>query len=822
MELRIAAANSLPGHRALWATAIFLFAFASAYAQTGASLPRLKVDGHRLVDGSGKEVVLKGCNLGGWLMIEPWLQAIEDSNIRDQHSFISLLQSRFGDGQAERLMDVFRANWITVRELKLAGSFGFNLVRVPFDHHLLAADDRPFELRKDAFEWLDKAVELAEQAGMYVIFDMHGVPGGQSTEMPSGYIGRNELWGSEENQKRTAWLWQRIADRYRDRFAVVAYDLINEPWGDFQTDVRPKLITLVDRIHKSVREVDAEKLLFAPGSLRGIGFYEGPAKHGWKNLGFTEHSYIGLFGNGSPSLESHAQFLGLAVPGKARLIDRWDVPYLVGEFNPVFDQVARTSMMRRYYDAFAAHGWAATMWTVRGISPGGAGKPNNWYLATNKEPFNLPDLQKAPYEEIEQAFRQMGSMPLVADEELRKALTSPAGDGPVMADFSSPVAGDPPAEKLTGWTAADVSTSLPGGQRKQGDGVVTLYGAGSDIWAVHDEFRFLHRQAERDFEVRTWLAVLDASQPFAKAGWMLRESLEPDAAHVLISAFPDGRVMLAWRPKRGEPTKEQPLAVGDLPVGMGIQRDGHRIVVWYTDIDGQWRSQEVPNSDQLPNFPLIGLAVSSHDEAVLAAATFHGLDKSAPPVPARGSTERNLLQNGSFETPEEAEKAADRAHDWGRWGQWLNREANWEPHRDGHCVLGYHHWQIEAVENSGVYQDVKGLSAGSRCTFGVYANRDIPAKDKQGPQSVEVRIESPFGGTLLTVASRTYNVPDLASGDTWSHLHVTGTIPADSARVLIIVNPSGKGPRDAALKFDQASFHVEPGKSVRSSQPIRR
>ena len=38
-----------------------------------ASLPSLHPDGTRMVDASGKPVVLRGCNLGNWLMIEPWM-----------------------------------------------------------------------------------------------------------------------------------------------------------------------------------------------------------------------------------------------------------------------------------------------------------------------------------------------------------------------------------------------------------------------------------------------------------------------------------------------------------------------------------------------------------------------------------------------------------------------------------------------------------------------------------------------------------------------------------------------------------------------------
>ena len=793
------------------AAAFVVVALQAAPARGGSDspLPRLKPDGHWLVDEQGQRVVLKGCNLGNWLLIEPWLLALDDERIRDQHDLITTLESRFGNERAERLMDTYRANWITPREFEVVKSFGFNVVRVPFHHGLLANEERPFDLREDAFEWLDRAVEMAEQAGVYVILDMHGAPGGQSTDMPSGRIGQNKLWGNEVNQKRTAWLWQRIAERYRGRPAVVAYDLLNEPWGDFQEDVRPELVSIVDRIYRAIREVDPDTLILAAGTLRGMAFYGRPQDRGWTNVGFTEHFYPGLFSQGSPSLETHARFITYKLAAKRRIVEQLGVPYLMGEFNVVFDSAAQPELMRRYFDIYGSNGWLATMWTIRMIHPDGGVRPHNWYLATNAEPFALPDLHTASYEQIEHAFHQLGTQPLAVDEELRTALTASSSSPLRLADLP-PIPPEAPAtDSIQGWTSTDVAATLPGGQQRQVDDRVTIYGSGADVWADRDEFHYLHRDADDCFAVQAWLMSFDASHQFAKAGWMLRESLSPDAAHVLVHAFPDGRVMLAWRSEPGGQTQERTLSISGRPVGLGMERG--RGVVWarYCDADGHWHREQVGEIPALAHGGLLGLIVSSHDEAVLAAATFQGLEDQTFPPRSHGDGPRSLLENGSFELVKDAKTAPDQPGNWDRWGHWFNREKDWTPRRDGKSVLGYHHWQIDSADNSGVYQDVTGIEPGSRCSFRVYANRDVPAAGKHGPDSVELRIESLYQGRLLTVASQTYQAKDLASGDGWSLLQTTGTIPTDKARVLIVVNPSREAPRDSAIKFDSASFCVE-------------
>src|SRR5581483_1305770 len=201
-----------------------------------ASLPTLHPDGTRMVDPSGKAVTHRGCNLGNWLMLEAWMLHWD---ISDQQTLISTWTDRFGSEVTQKLMEDYRGGYITARDFRIIKSFGFNLVRVPFDSRLLM--DSSGEMKPDAFHWLDRAVELAEAAGVYVILDMHGVPGGQSTDHCTGQRNQNKLWTSEECQQQMATLWTRTAEHFKGRDTVIAYDLMNEPYGTVKDDMRPNL-----------------------------------------------------------------------------------------------------------------------------------------------------------------------------------------------------------------------------------------------------------------------------------------------------------------------------------------------------------------------------------------------------------------------------------------------------------------------------------------------------------------------------------------------------------------------------------------------------
>jgi hypothetical protein len=159
------------------------------------------------------------------------------------------------------------------------------------------------------------------------------------------------------------------------------------------------------------------------------------------------------------------------------------------------------------------------------------------------------------------------------------------------------------------------------------------------------------------------------------------------------------------------------------------------------------------------------------------------------------------LVNSSFEDPGEA---ADRAAGWGRWGHWFDREDGWIPVHTGHCLLGYHHWEIPDSKDSGVFQDIKNAVKGTEYTFGIYVNLDKTRDARQDAISIELRLESTVDGRQQTLASKLCKVADLRP-DQWERLTVTGAPVNDTLRVLVIVTPSPRdGTRSGALRFDDA------------------
>jgi endoglucanase len=772
-----------------------------------ADLPPLTSDHARIVDPSGKQIVLKGCNLGNWLTLEPWMLGgiIQDNGkeYRDQAQLFRVLAERFGPDRSNHLIELYRSGYVVPRDFDLIKSFGFNVVRVPFDYRLIQDDTPPYNLRPNAWNWLDRAVQMANQAGVYVILDLHGAPGGQSKEAHTGEANQNLLWGNEPNQSRTVQLWKSIAEHYKDNPTVAAYDLLNEPYGDSRTDLRPDLAALMPKIYDAIRSTGDKHIIFFPGVLGGgITFYGDVTKKGMTNVGFTEHYYPGLFGD-KLAMESHGRLMTQELPAKAAYLQQLGVPYYVGEFNVVLQSIYATDMNRAYFDRFAQYGWAGTMWSYKLLTIHGGAEPSAWYLVTNKDPIAAVDLHQSSYDDFETFFQSLGSMPLATNQAMFDALTSANPQTPALANYPqlpmpSTAKADPP-----GWTSIDIGDALSGETRVDPEGSVIITGGGADIFAKRDSFRFVVPNGASLSDYSAQITSLLDSNVYAKAGVMARWGDTPDAAMAMVNVFPDGTIALCSRSAEGDAAKEITVhAQVALPVELRLKITGNQATGMYRTSAGDWQtigSTDVPSTGGFQT----GLAVCSHFDIAQTVAKFRvGNQADALPQAAIDPPPDNsLLQNGSFETPGEQNDLADH---WRRWGDWMNREDSWTPTHSGKALMAYHHWQIEKADTSGLFQDVD-VTPGQRYTFSVFAQHDDP-KGAHDATSVEIRLENTKPDGQVVLNSETFKVAELPTGDHWKQLSVSGTAVSKTVRVLIITNPSPDIPRGGAVKFDDAAL----------------
>lgn len=82
--------------------------------------------------------------------------------------------------------------------------------------------------------------------------------------------------------------------------------------------------------------------------------------------------------------------------------------------------------------------------------------------------------------------------------------------------------------------------------------VYSLKGGGYNIWFNRDEFHFLNTPIKGDFILTANFEFVGKGvDPHRKVGWMVRESLDEQAAHISATLHGDGLTVLQWRALRG-------------------------------------------------------------------------------------------------------------------------------------------------------------------------------------------------------------------------------------------------------------------------------
>lgn len=166
---------------------------------------------------------LKGVNLGGWLVLEKWM----DENLFSGTEAMdeTYLCIDLGKEKAKERLKVHRDEFITERDFEDISVKGFNAVRIPV----------PFFLFEDAgpyihcYEYLDKAFQWADKYSLKILVDLHTAPGGHNGTDNSGICGIC-LWSTKkEYVEYTLNVLEKIAERYGKNEAMWGICVLNEP-----------------------------------------------------------------------------------------------------------------------------------------------------------------------------------------------------------------------------------------------------------------------------------------------------------------------------------------------------------------------------------------------------------------------------------------------------------------------------------------------------------------------------------------------------------------------------------------------------------------
>lgn len=184
-----------------------------------------------------------------------------------------------------------------------------------------------------------------------------------------------------------------------------------------------------------------------------------------------------------------------------------------------------------------------------------------------------------------------------------------------LAPDSPWVSGDVGQVRLSG--SADVS-GTPGDTNR----VWTVRGAGGDIWGSEDAFQFVSAPIDTaSAAVGARVTHVDDTHSFAKAGVMMRETLNPSSRHVILDVRPNGAVEFMMRDTFGGATTFIAGATVQFPVWLSLSRSENTFTAYVSQNATSW-TQIGAKTVPLPMAIRAGLVVNSHDPAQLNTSTF--------------------------------------------------------------------------------------------------------------------------------------------------------------------------------------------------------
>jgi hypothetical protein len=160
-------------------------------------------------------------------------------------------------------------------------------------------------------------------------------------------------------------------------------------------------------------------------------------------------------------------------------------------------------------------------------------------------------------------------------------------------------------------------------------GTFTMTASGADIWAVNgveaDEFHFAYKMLSGAGSITAKVVSVSNTDPWAKAGVMIRETLNPNSAHAFACITPGNGVASQYRPNTGGTSGNYNQTGVAAPYWVKLERSVSGLFTVSQSANGtSWQpvtgavAQTIPMGTNV----YIGLALTAHNAALTCQAVF--------------------------------------------------------------------------------------------------------------------------------------------------------------------------------------------------------
>jgi regulation of enolase protein 1 (concanavalin A-like superfamily)/phosphatidylserine/phosphatidylglycerophosphate/cardiolipin synthase-like enzyme len=215
------------------------------------------------------------------------------------------------------------------------------------------------------------------------------------------------------------------------------------------------------------------------------------------------------------------------------------------------------------------------------------------------------------------------------------SVTARATDNLGATTTSTPISvtvGSAPSGLPAPWADQDIGGVGQAGSASVNGGTFSVTGSGTDVWGTTDQFHFVFQALNGDGSVVARIPTVQPVDVWTKAGVMIRESLTAGSRHAFMLSSPGSTKGLAFQRRIATNDISTSTGLGGAPpTWVKLTRAG-TVFSAYVSADGVNWTLVGSDTISMPTAVYAGLAVSSHNNAALATATFDNVSVTSTVV----------------------------------------------------------------------------------------------------------------------------------------------------------------------------------------------
>jgi hypothetical protein len=339
----------------------------SVYSDSNDVSGFIQTDGRKVINGDGKEIVLRGVGFGSWLLPEGYMWKFPEGGDRPR-KIEAMVTALIGEEKASQFWDTYVERYVDEIDVREVARQGYNSVRLPINARGILEDGEGVVFNEKRLARIHQVIEWCRTYKLYVILDLHGAPGGQTgANIDDSENDQPELFIDRRNQELTIAIWRMFAERYKDDWIIAGYDLFNEPLPDWFSKYNDQVEPLYKEITAAIREVDKRHMIIIEGVHWSTDWSIFTDKFD-DNLMLQFHKYWN-----NPDTESIQKYLDKR--------EEWNVPIFMGEGGE-----NNAQWYSGAFQMFEDHDISWNFWTWKKMStsnsPYSIRMPEGWHLLT--------------------------------------------------------------------------------------------------------------------------------------------------------------------------------------------------------------------------------------------------------------------------------------------------------------------------------------------------------------------------------------------------------------------------------------------------------